>query len=148
LARLQILDSSVLIPWLRDGSYDQLVTASFTSRQSILCTVVWMELYAGTRSASDKRDLDRMVQALADVGRVISPQPKDFYQAGQMIAYYARQYGAIQPRDHANDVLIALCASRVSATLITENEVHMEKWQRILKRSGRKLDLQYVSRAQ
>jgi predicted nucleic acid-binding protein len=113
LAGLQIFDSSVLIPWLRDGSYDQLVTASFTSRQFMLCTVVWMELYAGTRSASDKRDLDRMVQALADVGRVISPHPKDFYQAGQMIAYYARQYGAIRPRDHANDVLIALCASRV-----------------------------------
>jgi len=79
LAGPQIFDSSVLIPWFRDGSYDQLVTASFTSRQFMLCTVVWMELYAGTRSASDKRDLDRMAQALADVERVISPQPEDFY---------------------------------------------------------------------
>ena len=148
MAGLQTFDSSVLIPWLRDGSYDQLVTASFTARQFMLCTVVWMELYAGTRSASDKQDLDQMVQALADVGRVISPQPEDFYQAGQMVAYYSRQYGAIQPRDHANDILIALCASRTNATLITENKEHMEKWQRILKRSRRRLDLQYVSRAQ
>ena len=44
-----------------------------------------------------------------------------------MMAYYARQYGAIQPRDHANDVLIALCVSRANATLITENKEHMEK---------------------
>lgn len=146
MAGLQIFDSSVLIPWLRDGSYDQLVTASFTSRQFVLCTVVWMELYAGTRSANDKRDLDRMAQALTDIERVISPQPEDFYQAGQMIAYYARQYGAIQPREHANDALIALCASRTSATLITENEEHMKKWQRILKRSGRRLYLECVSR--
>jgi len=65
-----------------------------------------------------------------------------------MIAYYARQYGAIQSREHANDVLIALCASRASATLITENEEHMKKWQRILKRLRKRLDLQCVSRVQ
>jgi hypothetical protein len=47
---LQLFDSSVLIPWLRTRHYDALVTAAFASQRFLLSTVVWMELYTGTRS--------------------------------------------------------------------------------------------------
>ena len=67
-----------------------------------------MELYAGTRSRGDKQDLDRIVQALMGVGRVVSPEPEAFYTAGQMVATYTRRYGQMALRDHAQDILIAL----------------------------------------
>ncbi len=54
-----------------------------------------MELYAGTRSRGDKQDLDRMVQALTGIGRVVSPEPEDFYTAGQLVATYSRRYGQL-----------------------------------------------------
>lgn len=146
MAKPQIFDTSVLIPWLRNKSYDNLVTASFESHRFLLCTVVWMELYAGTRSKNDKRDLDRILQSLSDIGRIVSPCQEDFYLAGQIIAYYARKYGAIQPRDHANDILVTLCAWRAKVELITENREHMETWQNILKRSNKRLDLKIVAR--
>jgi predicted nucleic acid-binding protein len=83
---LQLFDSSVLIPWLRTRHYDALVATAFTSRRFLLSTVVWMELYAGTRSRGDKQDLDRMVRTLTRVGRVVSPEPEDCYTAGQVVA--------------------------------------------------------------
>jgi len=119
LAVLQLFDSSVLIPWLRSRRYDEVVTAAFASRRFLLCTVVWMELYAGTRTRADKRDLDRMVAALSG-------------------------NGAIEVREHANDVLIALSASRAGAELVTVNREDMERWQGMLKRSRRRLSLQVV----
>ncbi len=146
MTRLQVFDSSVLIPWLRDGSYDDLVAASFKTHRFLLCTVVWMELYAGTRDKTDKRDMDHIGQALTKIGRVVSPQTEEFYAAGQAMAYYRRQYGAIRTRDHASDVLIALCAARADAQLVTENREHMEIWQRIFKRSGVKLALSIAIR--
>jgi len=143
---LQLFDSSILIPWLRSGDHDKIVTASFEGKRFLLCTVVWMGLYAGTRSKADKRDLDAIQHALSSIERVVSPAPEDFYRAGQMMAPYSRLYGRIEPRDHAKDVLIALCAVRAGTELVTENEEHMRTWQRIPARSKRRLRLQVVKR--
>jgi len=147
LKTLQIFDSSVLIPWFRSGAYDELVVSALQSRRFLLCSVVWMELYAGTRDRTDKRELDRMEQILSRINRIITPRAGDFYLAGQIISYYSRIYGAIKPRDHICDVLIVLCAVNVGAELFTENAEHLQIWQRILMRSGQKLNLHLVSRS-
>ena len=141
---LQLFDSSVLIPWLRTRHYDALVTTAFASRRFLLSTVVGMELYAGTRSRGDKQDLDRMVQALMGVGRVVSPEPEDFYTAGQMVATYTRRYGQMAMRDHAQDILIALGAWRARAELFTVNREDMERWQRLLQRTGKRVTIRVV----
>ena len=141
---LQLFDSSVLIPWLRARHYDELVTTAFASRRFILSTVVWMELYAGTRRRADKQDLDRMVRALTSIGRVVSPEPEDFYTAGQVVATYTRHYGQIALRDHADDILIALGAWRMRAELVTVNRQDMERWQRLLRRDGKRFTVRAV----
>jgi predicted nucleic acid-binding protein len=110
----------------------------------ILSAVVAMELYAGTRSRGDKQDLDRMVQALTGVGRVVSLEPEDFSTAGQLAATYSRRYGQITLRDHANDILIALGAWRARAELFTVNRQDMERWQQLLRRSGKRFTLRSV----
>ena len=141
---LQLFDSSVLIPWLRTRHYDALVTTAFASRRFLLSTVVGMELYAGTRSRGDKQDLDRMVRVLTGVGRVVSPEPEDFYTAGQMVATYTRHYGQMALRDHAQDILIALGAWRTRAELFTVNREDMERWQRLLRRTGKRVTIRAV----
>jgi predicted nucleic acid-binding protein len=137
----QLFDSSVLIPWLRTRNYEDLVATAFAARRFVLSTVVWMELYAGTRQRADKQDLDRMVRALAGIGRVVAPEPEDFYAAGQVVAFYIRRYGQIAPRDHTNDILIALGAWRADAELVTVNRQDMERWQRLLRRTGKRVTL-------
>lgn len=140
----QVFDSSVLIPWLRNRTFDDLVARAFQRRRFLLCAVVWMELYAGTQHPNDKRELDAMQRELSRVERVVSPEPEDFYLAGQLLGYYSRAYGRIEPRDHASDVLIALCASRAHAELVTVNADDMRRWRHVMRRFGRRLDLQVV----
>ena len=140
---LQLFDSSVLIPWLRTRHYDALVTTAFASRRFLLSTVVWMELYAGTRSRGDKQDLDRIVRALTGLGRVVSPEPEDL-TAGQVVATYTRRYGRIALRDHAHDILIALGAWRARAELFTVNRQDMERWQQLLRRAGKRVTIRAV----
>lgn len=144
MAALQLFDSSVLIPWLRTRQYDTLVTAAFDTRRFLLSTVVWMELYAGIRSRTDKQDLDHMVIAMESVKRVVTPAPKDFYTTGQMVASYARHHGQMVLREHANDLLIALGAWRAAAALVTVNRQDMERWQRLLRRAGRRVTLRVM----
>jgi predicted nucleic acid-binding protein len=141
---LQLFDSSVLIPWLRTRHYDTLVATAVASRRFLLSTVVGMELYAGTRSRGDKQDLDQMVWALTRVGRVVSPEPEDFYTAGQLVATYTRRYGQIALRDHAQDILIALGAWRTRAELFTVNRQDMERWQELLRRAGKRITVRAV----
>jgi predicted nucleic acid-binding protein len=141
---LQLFDSSVLIPWLRTGHYDALVTTAFASRRFLLSTVVWMELYAGTQCRGDKQDLDRIVRALTGLGRVVSSEPEDFYTAGQVVATYTRRYGQIALRDHAYDILIALGAWRARVMLFTVNRQDMERWQRLLRRAGKCVTIRAV----
>jgi len=98
-----------------------------------------MELYAGTRSRGDKQDLDRIVRALTSLGRVVSPEPEDFHTAGQVVPTYVRRYGRIALRDHTHDILIALGAWRACAELFTVNRQDMERWQRLLSRTDKRV---------
>jgi predicted nucleic acid-binding protein len=141
---LQLFDTSILIPWLRTQYYDELVTTAFASRRFLLSTVVWMELYAEPRSHRDKQDLDRMIRALTGIGCVVSPQPEDFSTAGQVVATYTRHYGRIVVRDHANDILLALGACRMNAELMTVHRQDMERWQRLLRRAGKRVTVRAV----
>ena len=85
-----------------------------------------------------------MVRALTGVGRVVSPEPEDFYTAGQMVATYTRRYGQIALRDHAQDMLIVLGAWRARAELFTVNRQDMERWQRLLRRTGKRVTIRAV----
>lgn len=140
----QIFDTSVLIPWVRGIAYGEMVDRSLQLDRFLLCTVVWMELYAGTQDRTDKRQLDQTVRRLSITNQVVTPHPRDFYQAGQMIRYYSQTYGRIEPKDHICDVLIALCAVNADAELVTVNAAHFETWKRILARSGKNLSLSVV----
>ena len=61
------------------------------------------------------------------MGRVVSPEPEDFYTAGQMVAMYTRRSGQMALRDHAQDILIALGAWHARAELSTVNRQDMER---------------------
>ncbi len=104
-----------------------------------------MELYAGTNNKADKRDLDQIQRSLSGVGRVLSPEPEDFYTTGQMMSFYSLTFGRVDPTKHTNDVLIALCAARAVAEFVTMDARHMHQWQKIFKRFKKPLYLHLVS---
>jgi len=142
----QLFDTSVLIPYFRGWAYAALIERSILDNRLWLSSVVLQELYAGTRSDLDKKDLDRIDRGLHAVERVVTPRHEDWVAAGVAISRYARLYGEIRPRDHINDLLILIGAARVDADLVTENAVDMNRWARILRKGGWEVRVKAVTR--
>ena len=133
---LVLFDTSVYIPYLRGEAYTALIEGTVRTGQVRLSTVVLAELYAGTRSARDKADLDVALRAYQSLGFLAMPTAEDWARAGQGIRRYRSLYGDIDPREHLNDVLILLSGARVSAEVVTENAKPFTRWAALLRRMG------------
>jgi predicted nucleic acid-binding protein len=66
--RLVVFDSSIYIPYLRGQAYANLLEPAGRSASARLSSVVVAELYAGTRSARGKADLDAVGARLPVLG--------------------------------------------------------------------------------
>ena len=138
---LWLLDTSVFIPYFRQGRFEKTVASALEHETLLGWSVVWMELYVGTRDRESKRELDALRAAASAAGRLVSPTADDFFQAGVALSFHRRYRGAIETGNHLCDLLICLCAARRGAVLVTENGRHMETWRRLLLRSGLRLSL-------
>lgn len=129
-------DTSVFVPYLRGEAYRTVVERTARTGRLRLSAVVLAELYAGTRSARDKVDLDVIERSYRTLGHLVTPEPRDWAWAGQAIRRYRAVYGAIDPREHLNDVLILLSAARVGTEVVTEEGAVFTRWARFLRRPG------------
>ncbi len=144
--RLQLFDTSVLIPIIRGQAYEVLFRRALRGGRARMSSVVMQELYAGVRAPGDKKGLDAIQRAFLARGYVVTPGHDDWVLAGLLLARYARRRGAIEPRDHINDVLIVLNASMLGADLVTENASDMERWRKMLSGSRRAFRVHGVNR--
>ena len=131
-----VFDSSIYIPYLRGQAYVNLVEPTGRAARARLSAVVTAELYAGTRSARDKADLDAVVRAYSSLGFLLEVASEDWIRAGQAIRRYTRLYGHVEPRDHLNDLLILASSGRVGAQVVTENSAAFARWAGLLRRMG------------
>ena len=136
-----LFDTSVYIRYFRDGTPAWVAEDRATVQRSILTVVVAAELYAGTRDAEDKRRLDLLCHWHRALGTLSHPDETSWLDAGVLLGRYARVYGGLRMVDHVRDVLIALEASRHSATLVTENTHDFLRWQKLFRSTGRTLRL-------
>ncbi len=130
--RPAVLDSSVWITFLRQGTAKAFVRRTMRSGTIRFPSVVAHELYAGTATASDKQDLDRIRNAFFVAGLTLNPTFDDWCSAGIMLERYARMHGRIDPWRHLGDVLVVLSAAQVGGTVVTWNVSDMRKWNRML----------------
>ena len=141
-----IFDASVIIPYLTSAAYEELVEGVFRRRRAFISAPVIEELYAGTRSRSDKRDVDNIYTMLMESGRILVPTVEDWSNAGMYMARYIRHYGIIEPKDHLADVLTAILASNHRGVLVTENEDDFRRWQRLFRSAGKGYKMLVVRR--
>ena len=144
--RLSIFDTSTLIPMIRGVAYEDLFRRALRTGRARMSSVVMQELYAGARAPGDKKDLDAINRAFVSRGYVVTPVHDDWILAGLLLARYQRLQGVAGPRDHINDILIVLDASKLRADLVTENSSDMERWRRMLPRARRAFRVQGVNR--
>jgi len=101
-----------------------------------LSAVVACELYAGTRSATEARLLDRLVSGATARERLLVPTAEDWQVAGRLLSRRARLWGMLRARDHLADVLIVVSAARLGGEILTGNRAHFEAWAALARRSG------------
>jgi len=90
---------------------------------TFLSAVVAYELLVNARDARTQMLVQEFTRPMVRTGRVVSPTFSDWVEASQVV-------GSIEEKDRAwrsklprllNDVLIALCARQIGATLLTYN---------------------------
>jgi predicted nucleic acid-binding protein len=131
-----LFDTSIYIPYLRGEAYTSLIAAASRAGTVRLSTVVLTELYAGTRSRRDKQDLDAALNAFRSVEFLLVPTATDWARTGLAIRRYSRLYGALQPREHMNDVLILVSSAVAGSEVVTENVRPFARWAALLTRTG------------
>ena len=85
-----------------------------------------MELRASAFTVRDRRLVHRVESAFARAGRLVVPSRAVFSDAGDTLRKLQadRRFRLETTRSIVNDVLIALSARSIGATVVTQNERH------------------------
>ena len=122
--RRVVIDTNIYVDWLNAGRHENIVF----QRNSIkhLSAVVLMELRAGAFTLRDRRLVQRVESAFARAGRILVPSRIVFVEAGDALRRLHASRGVRLETSHSivNDVLIALSARSIGATVVTQNEGH------------------------
>ena len=120
--RRLVIDTNIYIDWFNAGRHEDFVFQRDAVKH--LSAVVLMELRAGALSARDRRLVQRVESAFQKAGRVLVPTRAVFIEAGDALRrlHTSRSYRIETSRSIVNDVLIALSARSIGATVVTQNE--------------------------
>ncbi len=93
-----------------------------------LSAVVILELLVGARSPRDRRALKALVTDFRRSGRILVPTASVYEEAGEVLRRLQAEmgYGVSGASSLVNDVLIALSARSIGATVITQNRGDFE----------------------
>ena len=128
MARPLLLDTTALVAAIRDQARLPALRRAALSSRSYLTSVTIAELQAGARSPQQAALIDHLAALFARQERLLTPTGAEWGAAGRLIARAVMRRGAMEPRDHYPDVLIAQVASRIGAAVITDNAADFRGW--------------------
>jgi predicted nucleic acid-binding protein len=116
-----LLDTNVFIDYLRADLYADWIFGGVSNIIRFLSSVVLMELRIGADTLRRQRAVDR-IQAAFPTGRLIAPLPPLFDHAGRLFRTLHGGGSGLDDRlGPVNDLLIALTARQIGATVVTSN---------------------------
>jgi len=122
-----LIDTNVFIDYLRTGTHEQWVDGQVGTTVRYLSSVVLMELRLGADTLPRRRMVDQFRAYFPD-RRVVAPAPASFDRAGAIFRALFSPGG--EPTDRLgplNDILIALTARQIGATVISSNAQDFER---------------------
>lgn len=134
-----MVDTSVLISYLRYGRYRDFLHTIIRDGRLLLPGAVLAEVYAGARTLTDLRDIETIRRSLST--GIVETDQEQWVLAGRCLSGYARRFGRIRPRDHLVDAVVAASSALCKAVLVTENLTDMRRWHDQLARLKRPLVL-------
>lgn len=114
-----VLDTNVFVDYLRAGMHAEWVLGPAGGRIRILSSVVLLELRFGADTPKRLRAIDRIRGAFPPA-RQVSPSPLSFDRAGRLFRLL-HGAGSGDRLGSMNDLLIALTAREIGATVVTRN---------------------------
>jgi predicted nucleic acid-binding protein len=118
--RKVILDTNVFVDYLRAGLHADWVAGRVAGTVRFLSALVLMELRLGADTPRRARAVDRVRAAYPD-SRLVAPLPETYERAGTLFRRVWGVRGAGDRLGRMNDLLIALSAWRIGATVVTGN---------------------------
>jgi len=119
-----LYDTCIYIDFLRSGKHSDLL--SDRSQFRYLSPVVILELMAGAHRPIQQKALDRLFLPYSKAARIVRLDPNHHYKAGQCLA----SLRGPTSKGLSHDVLIAVSALSIGATLFTSNRSDFEKIRR------------------
>ena len=127
VGRKVLLDTNVLIDFLRADLHAEWVFGGSHRVFRFLSAVVLMELHLGANTPKRKKAIERIETAFPK-NRIIAPTPSLFSRAGGL---YPILYGGRGEKSDRlgpiNDLLIALTAREVGAIIVTSNKTEFSR---------------------
>lgn len=120
ILRKVLLDTNLYIGWLNQALHEELMVGPGLVRY--LSAVVQMELRVGAKMLPARRALDQLARAYRAAGRIVVPDAELFDQAGRALQKLHEGGREIRRSSLVNDVLIALSAKQLGATVFTADE--------------------------
>lgn len=114
-----LLDTNLYIDWLNTGKHEALMIESGYVRY--LSAVVHMELVVGAITRKAALAVGQIKRAYEKSNRLVVPQAASFEQAGELLQKLKKRGREIRSASLVNDVLIAVSARQIGATLYTQN---------------------------
>lgn len=124
-------DTNILIGWLRDRKYSEVLFGPGQVRY--LSSIVAMELYAGAHRKKEREGVDRIYAIFNKTRRIVVPEKSLFPKAGLVLDKLRTKQGYDLKKavSLSHDVLIALSALSIGATVITENRNDFDAIQKV-----------------
>jgi predicted nucleic acid-binding protein len=116
-----LLDTNVFVDYLRANLHSEWVFGSVSHTIRFLSTIVLMELRLGADTPRRERAVERILAAFP-AGRLVAPAPRLYDHAGRLFrAIHGAGAGIDDRLGPMNDILIALSAREIGATVVTSN---------------------------
>ena len=123
-----LFDTTVLIAALREPARLAVLRRLAANHRCYLTGVTVAELHAGARSRVQQAAVAQLTAVFARFDRLLTPTATEWEAAGRLIAHARWRRGAMEPRDHYPDVLIAQIAARLGAAIVTANLADFRSW--------------------
>jgi predicted nucleic acid-binding protein len=114
-----IIDTNVYIAFMNDERYADIVLGPNVVRH--MSSVVHMELEAGAATKSAQRTVTQLARSFERVGRLVPPSAKAWRSAGSILRRVRASGREVRRASLVNDVLIALTARDIGATIVTND---------------------------
>lgn len=125
-----LLDTNVFIDYLRADLHADWIFGGVSNIIRFLSSIALIELRIGADTPRRQRAVDH-IQAAFPPSRLIAPLPQLFDQAGRLFRILYGDGSGLQDRlGPVNDLLIALTARQIGATVLTSN---LEEFHQIAK---------------